>query len=101
MYVCEKSLTPHELCYIGLFNFFHSIFFHVIVILKRSPKKCWSFIPSFGTQIVSEPFIKKNLPNIHYHASNVDKCRKLLNYDNILSTLYTKIAFTLFNCLSL
>jgi len=40
MYACEKSLAPHELSYLGLFNFAHSIFFHVIVILKSSPKKC-------------------------------------------------------------
>jgi hypothetical protein len=73
MYACEKSLAPHELCYIGLFNFAHSDF-HVIVIFKSSSKKCWSFIPIFGTQIVSEPFIRKYLINIHYHASNVDKC---------------------------
>jgi hypothetical protein len=73
-YVCEKSLIPHELCYLGLFNFPHSIFFHVIIILKNSPKKCWSFIPFFGTQIVNEPFIRKYLLNIHCHASNVDKC---------------------------
>ncbi len=45
MYVCEKSLTPHELCYLGLFNFAHSNVFCVIVILKSSPKKYWSFIP--------------------------------------------------------
>jgi hypothetical protein len=74
MYVCEKSLAPNELCYLGLFNFAHSTFFHVIVIFKSSPKKCWSFIPFYGTQIVSEPFIRKYLLNIHYHASNMDKC---------------------------
>jgi hypothetical protein len=74
MYAYEKSLAPHELCYLGLFNFAHSIFFHVIVILKSSPKKCWSFIPFFGTQIVSEPFIRKYLLNIDCHASNMDKC---------------------------
>jgi hypothetical protein len=74
MYACEKSLAPHELCYFGLFNFVHSNFFHVIVISKSSPKKCWSFIPFFGTQIVSVPFIRKYLLNIHYHASNMDKC---------------------------
>jgi hypothetical protein len=43
MYACEKSLAPYELSYLGLFNFAHSIFFHVIVILKSNPKKCWSF----------------------------------------------------------
>jgi hypothetical protein len=38
MYVCEKSLAPHELGYLGLFKLAHSIFFHVIVISKNSPK---------------------------------------------------------------
>ncbi len=101
MCVCEKSLTPHELCYLGLFNFAHSNYFHVIVIFKRNPKKCWSVIPFFGTQIVSEPFIRKSLLNIHCHASNVDKCWKLLYCDNILSTLYMKLAFALSHCLTL
>jgi hypothetical protein len=100
-YVCEKSLPPHELFYLGLFNFAHSNFFHVIVIFKSSLKKCWNFIPFFGFQIVSEPFIRKYLLNIHWHASNVDKCWKLLDYDNILSTLYMELAFALSNCLSL
>jgi hypothetical protein len=78
MYAYEKSLTPHELSYLGLFNFARSNFFHVILIFKNSPKKCWSFIPFFGTQIVSEPFIRKYLLNIHCHASNVDKVLKIV-----------------------
>jgi len=100
MYVCEKSLAPHDSCYLRLFNFAHSNFFHVIVIFKSSPKKWWSFIPFFGARIVSEPFIRKYLLSIHCHASNVDNCWKLLDCDNILSTLYTELAFTLSNCLS-
>jgi len=68
MYAFEKSFTPHELSYIGLFNFAHSIFSHVIVILKSNPKKCWNYYSFFGTQIVNEPFIKKYLLNIHHHA---------------------------------
>jgi hypothetical protein len=38
MYACEKSLAPHELFYLGLFNFVHSFFFHLIVILKLALK---------------------------------------------------------------
>jgi len=82
----KKSLAPHESCYLGLFNFVHSIYFHVIVIFESIPKKCWSFIPFFVTQFVSESFIRKYLLNIHYHASNVDNYWKLLDCDNILST---------------
>jgi hypothetical protein len=89
MYACEKSLAPHELCYLGLFNFAYSILFHVNVSFNNSPKKCWIFIPFYGTQIVNESFIKIYLLNIHHHASNVDKCSKLSNCDSILSTLYT------------
>jgi hypothetical protein len=92
MYVCEKSLAPHDLCYLGLFNFAHSNFFLVIVIFKSSPKKCWNFIPFFGARIVGEPFIRKYLLSIHCHASNVNNYWKLLDCDNILSTLYTELA---------
>jgi hypothetical protein len=41
---------------------------------------------------VGEPFIRKYLLSIHCHASNVDNYWKLLNCDNILSTLYTELA---------
>jgi hypothetical protein len=44
MYACEKSPTPHELYYLGLFNFVHSNLFDVNVILKSSPKKLLEFL---------------------------------------------------------
>jgi len=91
MYVCEKSPSTTWIMLSWVIHFAHSKIFHVIVIFKSNRKKCWSFIPFFGTQIVSEPVIRKYLLNIHCHASNVDKCWKLLNCDNILSTLYTKL----------
>jgi len=41
--LCEKTLAPHELRYLGLFDFALSNFFHVIVNFKSSAKKCWNF----------------------------------------------------------
>ncbi len=59
MYACEKSLAPHDLSYLGLFKFFHSIFFHVIVIFKSGPKKCWSFYFFFWNSNCEWTFHKK------------------------------------------
>jgi hypothetical protein len=99
-YVCLwKIMSTIWIMLSRAIHFAHSKNFHVIAIFKSSPKKCWSFIPFFGTQIVSEPFIRKYLLNIHCHASNVDKCWKLLDCDNILSMLYTELAFALSNLL--
>jgi len=55
MYECEKSPWTYELSYIGLFNFFHLILFHVNVICKSSIKSPYIFFSFFGTPIVNGP----------------------------------------------
>jgi hypothetical protein len=45
-----------------------------LLFFKLALRNVGVFIPSFGTQIVNEPFIKMYLLNIHHHASNMDKC---------------------------